>query len=227
MVRNVKIALRKTLGKARLTFEELSTVLAEIECVINTQHLTYVYDDVSEPLTPSHLLFGRNINDRPQSNVNILETNVEDCVKRVKYLQITIQQFWKRFKSSYLNELREHHLLQKKKHSDDPDKLVVGDIVIIKEDYVTPCSLWKTGKIVSLVVGNDGMVTGAILTMISEEGRRTKLTRPVQKLIPMEISNNSTKKNSVTIDDEKKLNIRPKRNAALTGELILRTMGQC
>ena len=71
------------------------------------------------------------------------------------------------------------------------------------------------------------MVRGAILTTISKEGRRTKLTRPVQKLIPMEISNNSTKKNSVTIDDEKKLNIRPKRNAALTGELIRRTMGQC
>ena len=153
IVRNVKIALRKILGKAHLTFEELSTVLSE--CVINTRPLTYVYDDVSEPLTHSHLLFGRNINDIPQLNVNILETNVEDCVKRVKYLQTTIQQFFNRFKSSYLNELREHHLLQKKKHSDDPDELVVGDIVIIKEDYVTPRSLWKTGKIESLVVNYD------------------------------------------------------------------------
>ena len=71
------------------------------------------------------------------------------------------------------------------------------------------------------------MVRGAILITISKEIRRTKLTRPVKKLIPIEISNNSAKKNSVKIDDEKKLNIRPKRNAALTGELIRRKMGQC
>ena len=78
MVRNVKNALQKTLGKARLTYEELSTVLTEVDCVINTRPLTYAYDEVSEPLTPSHLLYGRNINDQPQLEVRVFEQDVND-----------------------------------------------------------------------------------------------------------------------------------------------------
>ena len=43
---------------------ELSTILVEIEGVVNFSPLTYVYDDaegISYPLTLSHLLNGRNL----------------------------------------------------------------------------------------------------------------------------------------------------------------------
>ena len=38
-------------------FEELQTVLFEVEMIINNASLTYVYPNTIE--TPSHLLFGR------------------------------------------------------------------------------------------------------------------------------------------------------------------------
>ena len=47
-----------------VNFMELSTILVEIEGVVNSSPLTYVYDDaegISFPLTPSHLLNGRNL----------------------------------------------------------------------------------------------------------------------------------------------------------------------
>ena len=61
---------KKVLKNARLTYEELLTVITEIELVLNSRPLTYLhFDDVEEPLTPSHLVVGRR-----------LMTLLEDCV---------------------------------------------------------------------------------------------------------------------------------------------------
>ncbi|GFX51693.1 integrase catalytic domain-containing protein [Trichonephila clavipes] len=62
LVKSVKDPLRKILGKALLTFEELATILVEIEYIVNSTPLTYVKDDFSEPnpLTPLDFLqYGR------------------------------------------------------------------------------------------------------------------------------------------------------------------------
>ena len=51
----VKDCLRKTLGNARLTYEELLTVLVEVECTLNVRPMNYEYNEVDdEVLTPSH-----------------------------------------------------------------------------------------------------------------------------------------------------------------------------
>ena len=41
----VKSTLRKVLGKSRLSYEELSTIITEVEGIINTRPLTYLHDD--------------------------------------------------------------------------------------------------------------------------------------------------------------------------------------
>lgn len=61
LVRSVKSPIQKTIGKSTLTHVELSTLLTEIEGLINARPLTYVYDDeesISYPLTPSDLIYG-------------------------------------------------------------------------------------------------------------------------------------------------------------------------
>ena len=40
LVRSVKRCLKKTIGKARLTYEELLTIIVEIEGVLNSRPLT-------------------------------------------------------------------------------------------------------------------------------------------------------------------------------------------
>ena len=66
MVGSVKACLRKVLGNARLSFDELLTALVEVEGTLNSRPLTYEYDEVGhEVLTPSHLVYGRRIQSMP------------------------------------------------------------------------------------------------------------------------------------------------------------------
>ena len=60
MVRSTKWCLRKIMGQAKLSYDELLTALTKVEMVLNSRPLTYVSaDDFDEPLTPLHLLIGR------------------------------------------------------------------------------------------------------------------------------------------------------------------------
>ena len=70
MIKSVKRCLRKTIGQARLTYDELLTALTEVEMVVNSRPLSYVStEDAEEPLTPSHLLIGRKVLSLPDSTL--------------------------------------------------------------------------------------------------------------------------------------------------------------
>ncbi|PFX12550.1 hypothetical protein AWC38_SpisGene23473 [Stylophora pistillata] len=62
IVRSVKRCLKKTIGGARLTCEKLTTVIAEVEMILNSIPLSYVSSSEDEPRSPSHLLHGRILN---------------------------------------------------------------------------------------------------------------------------------------------------------------------
>ena len=74
LVGMVKSCLKKSIGREKLSFTELLTVLFEVENVLNNRLLCFVYDDdddddndddddddVSDVLTPNSLLYGRNL----------------------------------------------------------------------------------------------------------------------------------------------------------------------
>ena len=96
LVSIVKRCLKKTVGKACLSFYELQIILSEIEIIINSRPLNTLYDDeMYEVMTPNHLLFGRKLY---QENLN-WESDSEfvepDLPKRTEYVESLIEHFWK------------------------------------------------------------------------------------------------------------------------------------
>ena len=111
MVRSVKRCLKKTLGNARVTYEEFQTVLLEVEGILNSRPLTYVYEELEEPITPSSLCIGRRLlSPIPKTQDSISGTTATELSKRQKHLDLVLKHFWNRWRREYLSELREHHL---------------------------------------------------------------------------------------------------------------------
>ena len=76
LVRSTKQCLRKVLGQAKFSHDELLTALIEIEMVLNFRPLTYISEnDLDEALTPSHLLIGRRLMNLPD---HVLQPNHDD-----------------------------------------------------------------------------------------------------------------------------------------------------
>ena len=191
LVRTIKSTLRKVLGQAKLKFEELYTILTQVECVMNSRPISYIYaEENNKPITPSHLLLGRSLQGNLFQDVTLdknIMLNVEQCHKRYTHLQKVINDYWKRFTSEYLSELREQQMHNYKKYS-DAERLVINDMVLIKDDDMTPRNRWRKGVIDELIKGKDGKVRGATLRVFTKEGRINLIQRDIKRLIPLELN---------------------------------------
>ena len=192
LVKSTKRCLKKIIGTTRLSYEELQTVLVEVEAILNSRPLTYVTsEDLEEPLTPSHLLTGRRLISLPDPQDSEDDPDYhashtpEVLTRRMKHLTVMLDHFWKRWKWEYLVELREmHRYAQKPTTPHEP--VSVGDVVLVyDEDH--PRIFWKLAKVEGLLKGSDGVVRGAKVRVRSGNGF-TVLKRPVQHLFPLEVN---------------------------------------
>ena len=180
-VKLVKRCLKKVLGNAKLSYEELESVLIETEGVLNSRPLTYVYEELSEdPLTPSHLVIGRRLLDKPTVSTESLRT----MARRERYLQTLLTHFKNRWRTEYLTGIREY---QKLKVTEPKRAIQIGDIVHIHADK-TPRQQWRMGKVEKLLRGRDDAVRAAEVVTVDNSLRQVRLKRPIQKLYPLEVN---------------------------------------
>ena len=192
LVQSTKRCLRISLGKAKLTYEELLTVVMEIEGVLNSRPLCYVYDSAGDDvLTPSDLIFGRRILDASytDSDPEMIDFDPSTLVKRVRYLNRLVSHFWKRWQSEYLTELREYHRC----NNNTPSvQATLGDVVLISEEKL-PRNRWRMGVCVELRPGKDGLVRSCKVRTLTKGNRISHLIRPIEKLYPLEIVSKDTR----------------------------------
>ena len=194
LIRSVKRCLRKTVGQAKFSYDEMHTAIVEIEGIINSRPLSYLNsDDTEEPLTPSHLLVGHRLLSLPD-NLSWFEHEDEDfevtsdsLQRRAKHLNNALNHFWRRWSKEYLLELRNSHRQQPIAKQRSPP-VEVGEIVVV-HDQDHPRGLWKMARVEKTITGRDGMVRGAVVRLPSKNGRPTILQRPLQLLYPLEIRN--------------------------------------
>eukprot|EP00794_Sanderia_malayensis_P013531 gene13531-biopygen10799 len=179
----VKRCLRKVLGNAKLSFDELQTVLVEIESTLNSRPLTYQYDELGEQvLTPSHLIFGRRLATlSEQYEISMNRDDEQNSLsRRFDYLTRKLTHFWNRWKREYLAGLRERHRSGGQKEV----QIRQGDVVLIEEDNAKR-GKWKVGVIEDLIKGKDGVTRGAKVRKVNKV-KYEVLSRPVQKLYLLE-----------------------------------------
>ena len=139
--------LRRVVGVQRLNSEELLTFINQIEAILNSSPSFPMSNDPNDfsPLTPGHFLIGDSMISLPQEDIFI------NSNQRFNLLQKVYQEFWKSWKRDYLTELQ----VRKKWFIDGP-QLAIGDLVLIAENNEPPL-MWKTGRVVKLFEGNDGI----------------------------------------------------------------------
>ncbi|KAL0860231.1 hypothetical protein ABMA27_010538 [Loxostege sticticalis] len=155
-VKSCKYHLKRVLGNSLLTFEEFSTVLTQVESILNSRPLcpiTNSANDDCEPmvfcLTPAHFLIGRT----PISIPDYDYTDVQmDRLTHYQQLQQLYQSFWQRWSRDYIGLLQ----TRTKWRSSKGESLRDGTIVLVKEDRLPP-NQWKLGRIIKCCKGKDGV----------------------------------------------------------------------
>jgi hypothetical protein len=175
------------LGKSKLNYEELLTIVTEIEAVLNSRPLCYTYDNsIDDVITPSHLIYGRRLlstlhDDLEPENVDFSPVTL---TKRTKHINHLLLNFWNSWTKEYLVGLREYHNCNNK----IPKKQIsVGDLVLIEDKL--PRNRWKMGVVLELYIGRDGCARGCKLrTITRNSGKISYWNRPINKLYPLEIT---------------------------------------
>ncbi|GFW64446.1 integrase catalytic domain-containing protein [Trichonephila clavipes] len=172
-IRSVKFHLKRVLGETILTFEELTTLLTQIEGLLNSRPLSYVNDSDIEcisTLTPSHFLTGDVLLSVPEELPS--SSNHRD---RWELLQNIKRGFWKKWSSEFISSLQ-----PRKKWQDAQPNLKEDDIVLIKEEG--PPGTWPMARVLQVHPGNDGLVR--VATVKTQD---SVFKRPVHKLIKLPI----------------------------------------
>ena len=178
-----KRCLKRVLGNARLSYDELHTILVEIEGTLNARPLSYVEGEPYDILTPSHLLFGRNIRSLPDIPLEDECYMQKDLGKRYKYLTERLAHFWIRWKKEYLLNLREQHRNLKGRGK---KFVAIGDVVLLGDESHKKRNEWKLGVVQDLIIGKDGEARGASVRIAGKK-KSIILSRAVGKLFPLEV----------------------------------------
>ena len=171
-----------------VNYNELHTILVEIEGVINARPLTYVYDDnegVSYPLTPSHLVNERNLNRLPSDAYFEICNTYESLSNRAKYNRRMLHNFTSVWKNNYLLGLLEAYRPKGKENPSQNPDINVNDIVVIRNKQVKR-AFWSIGKVIGLLNGSDGSIRAARVEVSSDKGKKV-LQRSLKHLVPLEL----------------------------------------
>ncbi|XP_049306193.1 uncharacterized protein LOC125776698 isoform X2 [Bactrocera dorsalis] len=176
-VKSAKHLIVRTIDNVLLTAEELSTLLAEAEAILNSWPLTPLNQDPNdgEALTPAHLLIGCSLRSLPPAQVAMDPIH---CCERWQLVCCLKQQFWRQWSKTYLTGLQERN------NTLHPIRnLQLNDLVLVHEDNVPP-QQWVLGRVVATVEGQDGKVRVADVA-----NKAATIKRPIHKLalLPMNI----------------------------------------
>ena len=126
-----------------LNFDVFSTVVIEVEGILNRRPLTQISTDSKDvgALTPNHILSPATTSTSAESLVDVAADNADNVRASWKKAVGRVNGFWKAFKNEYLQLLH-----NRQKWTKSRTNLKKGDLVIIVDD-TTSRDAWRLGRI--------------------------------------------------------------------------------
>lgn len=176
-IKSTKFHLKRVIGESTLTYEELSTLLSQVEACLNSRPMSLInVEDPGEPtpLTPGHFLIGEPVISVPDYDV---KSSSVSSLTRWQFVQRMVQSFWKRWSQEYLAGLMNRYKWASK--IPEPN---IGDIVLIKEDDLPP-SRWMLGRVLEKHPGDD-----KVTRVVTLRTKNSTIKRPTNKLCILPIA---------------------------------------
>ncbi|XP_039514870.1 uncharacterized protein LOC120469772 [Pimephales promelas] len=171
-VRSIKNALQVAVGNQAVTEDVLSTILVEVEGILNSKPLGYASTDVADidPITPNILLMGRRDASLPQ----VAYAPGDMGRRRWRHCQHMADQFWIQFTKNYLPTLQ-----TRQKWHKASENLEVDSVVLIVDPQL-PRAQWPIGRVRKTLPSSDGCVRTVEVVI---DGKA--YIRPVARLIQL------------------------------------------
>lgn len=163
-VKSAKYHLKRVVGAQILSFEEMTTVLAQIEAILNSRPLCPLSENIDDVgyVTPGHFLMG---------TIPVLPGEPDYTNSKVlgrwKLVQQLTQSFWKVWSSEYLSKFQFRN-----KWRDAERNVEIGQLVLIKDDDLPPLN-WKTGRIIETYKAADGLIRSVKIKTLNGEYKRS------------------------------------------------------
>ncbi|XP_062537729.1 uncharacterized protein LOC134206065 [Armigeres subalbatus] len=169
-VKSAKKHLVAVLGSEAATYEQLSTVLAQVEACLNSRPLCPLSTnpDNYDALTPGHFLVGQPLNLIPEPDVRHISVNRLD---KWQLLHKHTTNIWNRWRDEYVANLQPRTKWRTTKANVREDQLV-----LVKNDNVPPAQ-WELARIVRLHPDPSGVIR----TVTLRRGQ-AEYSRPIQKI---------------------------------------------
>jgi hypothetical protein len=150
-VKSAKFHLRRVLGNAHLTYEEMYTLLTGIEACLNSRPLCPLTDDPNDVdvLTPGQFLIGAPLTAIPDKDFTEVPTNRLSLCRHVEKLR---RHFWQRWSREYLGQLQARSRWQHQ----ETTLVQLGTLVLLRDS--TPPLHWKMGRVEEIHPGKDGVI---------------------------------------------------------------------
>ncbi|XP_046405326.1 uncharacterized protein LOC124170570 [Ischnura elegans] len=180
-VKSTKHHIRRVIGDTNLTFEELFTLLCQVEACLNSRPLIPLTDDPTDnkALTPADFLIHSASFIIPEPS--LIDETIP-VLKRWKIVQQMLQHFWQRWSREYLQSLQ-----QRQKWTHRTSNINIGDLVILRCEN-TPPAQWPLARIIHVYPGDDGLVR-----VLKVKFNNSVMIRPLSKLIILNnVSNQSS-----------------------------------
>lgn len=166
-VKSMKTHLKKILKDSLLTIEEMSTVLVQVEAVLNSRPLCPMTNSPEDldVLTPAHFLVGQQYVPVPE--------NPDDGTLRQQFgdIQRYYKDITRRYKTEYVTRLN-----QRPKWLKLEPKVLVGELVLLAEDNIATTK-WSLGRVLETYEGTDGLIR--VVKVKTKDGEKT---RPITKI---------------------------------------------